>query len=172
MDYDGSGCKFHDDSSTTQNQNLTTIGKYHNCKELSLDISVHFNAACKTNDPRGVVCLYYDAKALSAKVSSKIASISGLKDRGPKERKDLYFLNSTCKPAILIEVCFVGNVAVAEIYNDKFEEIYQGIAEVLAEHLCYKKKEVTTVSKQTKPATNTEEYYKKRHWPLPNQKSL
>lgn len=165
-EYNGEGSKFHDNTSKTQNQNLNTIVDYHNSKERDLDISVHFNAATKTNDPRGVECLYYDAKALSAKVSAAISKTSGLKDRGAKERKELYFLNATNKPAILIEVCFVDSRADAKIYNDndKFEAICQAIAEIIAGDLGYKKKEITTVSKPSKPASNpsnTEEYYKK-----------
>ncbi|MBK3495311.1 N-acetylmuramoyl-L-alanine amidase [Viridibacillus sp. YIM B01967] len=161
--YNGEGHKFHDDTSTTQNQNLNTIVKYHNSKIRDLDISVHFNAASKTSDPRGAECLYYDAKVLSAKVSAEIASVSGLKDRGPKERKELYFLNSTNQTAILIEVCFVDSTADTEIYNEKFEAICQGIAVVVASELGYKKKEVTAVSKPVnKPSTNNNEgYYKK-----------
>lgn len=163
-DYNGEGSKFHDNTSKTQKQNLDTIVKHHNGKERDLDISVHFNAASKTNDPRGVECLYYDAKALSAKVSAAISKTSGLKDRGAKERKELYFLNATNKPAILIEVCFVDSKADAKIYNDndKFEEICQAIASVIANELGYKKKEITTVSKPSKPANSSiaKSYYK------------
>ncbi|MGE7621675.1 N-acetylmuramoyl-L-alanine amidase [Viridibacillus sp. NPDC096237] len=163
-DYNGEGCKFHDNTSTTQSQNLNTIVKYHNCKERDLDVSIHFNAASKTNDPRGVECLYYDAKSLSAKVSAAISEVSGLKNRGAKERKELYVLNSTNKPAILIEICFVDSKADAEIYNGNFEDVCQAIASVIAKELGYKKKEITTVSKPSKPTSkpnNTEEYYKK-----------
>ncbi|MEX3625816.1 N-acetylmuramoyl-L-alanine amidase [Viridibacillus arvi] len=162
-EYNGEGSKFHDDTSKTQNQNLNTIVDYHNSKERDLDASIHLNAATKTNDPRGVECLYYDAKALSVKVSAAISEASGLKDRGAKERKELYFLNATRETAILIEVCFVDSKADTKIYNDKFEEICQAIASVIAAELGYKKKEVTTVSKPASkpPTTNTEVYYKK-----------
>ncbi|MGE7922390.1 N-acetylmuramoyl-L-alanine amidase [Viridibacillus arvi] len=163
--YNGEGSLFHDNTSTTQQKNLNTIVNHHNCKERDLDISVHFNVASKTNDPRGVECLYYDAKALSTKVSAAISEASGLKDRGAKERKELYFLNATNKPAILIEVCFVDSKADAKIYNDndKFEDICQAIAEVIADELGYKKKEITTVSKPSKPVSKpstAKSYYK------------
>ncbi|WP_234447534.1 N-acetylmuramoyl-L-alanine amidase [Viridibacillus soli] len=142
---------------------LYTIVDYHNGKKRELDVSVHLNASKKTDKPVGVECLYYDAKALSVKVSAAISEAPGLKDRGAKERKDLYFLNATSEPAILIEVCFVDSKADAKIYNDKFEEICQAIASVIANELGYKKKEITTVSKPSKPVSkpsNTEEYYK------------
>ncbi|OMC86940.1 hypothetical protein BK128_09760 [Viridibacillus sp. FSL H7-0596] len=162
--YNGEGSLFHDNTSTTQQKNLNTIVNHHNCKERDLDISVHFNAASKTNDPRGVECLYYDAKALSTKVSAAISEASGLKNRGAKERKELYFLNATNKPSILIEVCFVDSKADAKIYsdNDKFEAICQAIAEVIAGEIGYKKKEITTVSKPSKPTNSStaKSYYK------------
>ncbi|MGE7624628.1 N-acetylmuramoyl-L-alanine amidase [Viridibacillus sp. NPDC096237] len=153
--YDGSGYTFHDDTSITQNQDLNTIVKYHNGKVRDLDISIHFNAASKTSEPRGTECLYYDAIALSIKVSAEIASVSGLKDRGSKERKELHFLNSTNRPAILIEVCFVDSAADAKIYNDKFECICQGIASVIADYLDYSK-QVSTVGKPV----SSNSYYK------------
>lgn len=161
-EYNGEGSKFHDDTSKTQKQNLDTIVDYHNSKARELDVSVHLNAATKTDNPRGVECLYYDAKVLSAKISVAISEVSGLKDRGAKARKDLYFLNATKKTAILIEVCFVDSKADAKIYNDKFEEICQAIASVIANELEYKKKEVTTVSKPNKPANSStaKSYYK------------
>ncbi|MGE7837992.1 N-acetylmuramoyl-L-alanine amidase [Viridibacillus arvi] len=161
-EYNGEGSKFHDDTSKTQNQNLNTIVDYHNSKARDLDVSVHLNAATKSNDPRGVECLYFDAKVLSAEISAAISEVSGLKDRGAKERKDLYFLNATSKPAILIEVCFVDSKADAKIYNEKFEEICQAIASIIANELRYKKKEITTVSKPSNPANSSiaKSYYK------------
>ena len=35
---------FHDNTSTTQDQNLKTIVSWHNSHQRDLDISVHFNA--------------------------------------------------------------------------------------------------------------------------------
>ena len=36
--------KFHDDTSTTRNQNLNAIVNWHNKQSRDLDVSVHFNA--------------------------------------------------------------------------------------------------------------------------------
>ena len=51
---------FHDDTSRTQNQNLSTIVNFHNSKNRELDVSIHFNSAGRTNNPLGVEVLYYD----------------------------------------------------------------------------------------------------------------
>lgn len=136
-EYNGAGSMFHDNTSTTQNQNLQTIVNYHNGQQRDLDWSIHFNAASVIDGPRGVEVLYYDAKDLSAKVSAAIAKSSGLKDRGAKRRTELYFLKNTTKPAILLEICFVDSKADVELYQKNFKAICAAIAEVLAAHLGY-----------------------------------
>ena len=52
-------------------------------------------------------------------------------DRGAKKRTDLFFLNNTAMPSILIEVCFVNSVADADAYGSSFGEICDAIASVL-----------------------------------------
>lgn len=74
-------------------------------KDGRLDVSVHLNAGGGT----GVEVLYWDQKSLAAKVSKQIAADMGYRDRGPKERKEIGFLNSTNAPAILIEVAFIDS---------------------------------------------------------------
>jgi N-acetylmuramoyl-L-alanine amidase len=54
------------------------------------------------------VC-YYDQQALAAKVSAQLAKDIGWSNRGAKQRTDLYVLNSTKAPAILIELGFIDN---------------------------------------------------------------
>lgn len=144
--YNGAGFKFHDDTSTTQSQNLATIVNYHNSKTRVLDISVHFNAA--TASATGSECLYYDAITLSAKMSNAMANALGITDRGAKERKELYFLRYTAKPAILLEVCFVTSEKDAAAYRGNFEGLCQAIAKVIGDHLGYTKK-VASVSNAT-----------------------
>ncbi|MBC2143662.1 N-acetylmuramoyl-L-alanine amidase [Listeria innocua] len=75
-----------------------------------LDVSWHFNSAA-SKSATGVEVLYYDnaQKQLAADVSAALAKTLGLRDRGPKQRKDLYFLANTNAPAILIEVAFISN---------------------------------------------------------------
>jgi hypothetical protein len=70
--------------------------------------------------------------ALAAKVSAAIAQAGGLIDRGAHKRSDLYFLNNTTEPAILIEMCFVDAGADTEAYRGNFEAICQAIADCAA----------------------------------------
>ncbi len=122
---------FHDDTSTTQSDNLETIVATHNECERDLDISIHFNAYVETAKPMGTECLYVSQGTFAGKISTAIAAC-GFINRGPKKRTDLYFLNNTDMPAILIETCFVDSLADAEIYQDNFEEICRAIVAVLS----------------------------------------
>ena len=99
---------FHDDTSHSQNENLNTIVDFHNAQTRDLDVSVHFNAYEQVEKPMGTEVLYVTQSALAGQVSAAIASC-GFINRGGKKRTDLFFLNNTEMPAILIEVCFVDS---------------------------------------------------------------
>lgn len=120
---------FHDNVSTSQNENLNRIVDFHNSKARDYDVSVHLNAYETTSKPMGSEVLYITQQTLAGDVVDAICIASGLINRGPKKRTDLFFLNSTDKPAILVETCFVDSSADASIYNDKFTEICRAIAE-------------------------------------------
>ena len=122
---------FHDTTSTSQNQNLSTIVSWPNRQSRDLDISVHFNAYQKTSSKMGVEVLYVTQSSLASSLSSAMASVMNLPNRGGKYRSDLYFLNNTSKPAILIETCFVDSSADGEAYRAKFEDVCKRIAEVV-----------------------------------------
>ena len=119
---------FHDDYSTEQSENLETIVDFHNDQERDLDVSVHFNAYVETEKPMGTEVLYTSDPTLASHVAEAIADVSGLINRGPKDRDDLYFLNQTSEKAILIETCFVDSAADAEIYLANFDRICAAIA--------------------------------------------
>jgi N-acetylmuramoyl-L-alanine amidase len=129
----GVGVKvFHDDASTSQNENLNRIVDYHNAQQRDLDVSVHFNAYEDTSNPMGTECLYVTQEDLAEEVAAGISHASGLKNRGPKERDDLFFLNNTDEPSILIEVCFVDSTSDADLYRKHFGEICEAIASAIA----------------------------------------
>ncbi len=101
-----------DNVSKTQNDNINRLVRLCNAVNADgrLDISIHLN---RSDDPSatGVEVLYYDQVGLAGKVSAAIAKAAGLRDRGPKERKDLGVLRGTNAPAILIELCFISNAS-------------------------------------------------------------
>jgi hypothetical protein len=122
---------FHDNASKSQDENLNRIVSFHNSQERLLDISVHFNAYVETHSPMGCEVLYVTQNALASQLSLAIANAGGFINRGGKKRSDLYFLNHTNEPAILIEVCFVDSVADAQLYQGNFEPICEAIAGML-----------------------------------------
>jgi N-acetylmuramoyl-L-alanine amidase len=122
--------EFHDDTSTTQSQNLETIVAYHNDQSRDLDVSVHFNAYVPTEGGRGTEVLYLTQATLAQKVVDAIAAAGHLINRGIKKRTDLAFLNNTDAPAILIETCFVDAGEDVRAYEMHFDAICQAIGYV------------------------------------------
>lgn len=99
------------------------------CNEhvVDLDISNHFNSGA--NDEKGnskttgVEVLVYSLKdkdtvAIAKNICKEVAKL-GFKNRGVKERPDLYVLNATKSTAILIECCFVDDKDDVKIYSAK-----------------------------------------------------
>ena len=122
---------FHDNVSTSQNANLNAIVNYHNSRTRDYDVSVHFNAYQTTSKPMGTEVLYLTQQKLAADTSLAICQAGAFINRGAKKRTDLFFLNSTEMPAILIETCFVDSSTDAELYRQHFDSICVRIAEVV-----------------------------------------
>ena len=123
----------------------------NNCG-ATLFVSIHHNA-CPGGYGAEVLCIkdnYQDG--LSTKVGeailNELASI-GLKNRGVKDRRDLYVINNTSMPALLVECAFVDSSLDMANYNPEktADAIYKGICTALA------------LSENQKPSTNDEEYY-------------
>jgi N-acetylmuramoyl-L-alanine amidase len=123
---------FHDDVSTTQNENLNRIVNFHNAQSRDLDVSVHFNAYENTTKPMGTECLYVTKDELARDIARQIANASSLINRGAKKRTDLFFLNKTEKPAVLVEVCFVDSQVDVDYYHISFSAICVAIASALS----------------------------------------
>jgi N-acetylmuramoyl-L-alanine amidase len=123
---------YHDDTSTSQSENLNRIVNFHNAQGRDLDVSIHFNAFEVTSKPMGTECLYVTQETLAGTVADKISQAGGFIDRGPKYRSDLAFLNGTEEPAILVEVCFVDSHADTDLYRDEFTAICAAIAEAIS----------------------------------------
>jgi len=121
---------YADTISKTQSENLNRIVDYHNGQKRDVDVSVHFNAYNVTAKPMGCEVLYLTQKDLAAHLSKAIAS-NGFTNRGAKVRSDLFFLNHTAMPAVLLEICFVDSEADCAVYRDKFDHICASIANVI-----------------------------------------
>jgi N-acetylmuramoyl-L-alanine amidase len=123
---------FHDDVSDDQNENLNRIVDAHNYTERDLDISVHFNAFEQCSKPMGTEVWYVTQAELADNLSAAMALAGGLVDRGPKKTDDLFFLNNTQMPAVLLEIVFCDSSADADLYKANFEQITTAIADTLA----------------------------------------
>jgi peptidoglycan hydrolase-like protein with peptidoglycan-binding domain len=123
---------YHDDWSHSQNENLNRIVNWHNGRTRTLDVSIHFNAYQTTTKAMGTECLYVTQDDLARKVADGIAGVTGLPNRGAKYRSDLFFLNSTAKPSVLVETVFVDSQTDAEVYEETFSEICASLASSLS----------------------------------------
>jgi N-acetylmuramoyl-L-alanine amidase len=121
---------FNDDISTSQNENLHRIVDFHNAQSRDIDLSVHFNAYMPTDSGMGTEVLYLTQEDIARRVVDAISNSCGLINRGPKKRTDLFFLNNTDEPAILIETCFVDSKTDADLYRKYFDSICMAIARV------------------------------------------
>lgn len=122
---------FIDRISRDQNTNLNTIVAWHNSLARDLDVSIHFNANAPTSKPVGTEVLYVTQAELAAELSAAIAGAGALIDRGEKYRDNLYFLNNTEMPAVLIEVCFVDSEADVALYQQHFDSVVDAIVSAL-----------------------------------------
>ena len=120
---------------------------WHNGQTRDLDVFVHFDCAdATTTEPRGTEAYYITQEALAGEITAAIALASGLINRGAKYNDNLYVLNHTTAPAILIEVCFVDSSADVAIYQKTFSNICTAIATAIAG--------VRTVQRLPRPPVN------------------
>ena len=94
-----------------------------------LNLSLHLNSGGGS----GVEVLYYGdtTKKLAADVSAAISRTLGVKDRGAKQRKDLFFLRKTSSHSILIEVCFIDSLIDMQKLTKKRTAAMSAVVEVL-----------------------------------------
>ena len=118
----------------------------------TLFVSIHHNA-CPGGYGSEVLCIKGNYQGgLSTKVGEAILkelATLGLKNRGVKDRRNLYVINNTSMPALIVECAFVDSSLDMANYNPEktATAIYKGICTALA------------LSENQKPSTNEEEYY-------------
>ena len=119
----------------SQRDVLEKICKKANSHKRDLDISIHFNAAKheSVSDGKtcGTECWVVNKSTTTALWARNIcATISkyGFTNRGVKETKNLYVLNHTSAPCILVEVCFVTDTDDARIWQHNRKSIAKDLA--------------------------------------------
>ena len=92
-------------------------------------LSIHANSAVD-NTASGVEVLYKrdDLKDEAEQLAKDISVAMGFKNRGAKYRNDLYVLNGTRMPSLLVEVGFISNPAEEEKLLTNVAKIAQVIA--------------------------------------------
>lgn len=87
-----------------------------NKDNYDLVVQIHFNANKTTPNPMGTETLYKtsNGKKYAEQVTNSLGKM--YKQRGAKQRTDLYWLNQTKAPAILVEICFVDSKADTDKY--------------------------------------------------------
>ena len=96
-----------DDTNCTERQNLQRIVVKCNAHSVDKDISIHLNSGGGTGVEVWIVNPAMESVA--AKICASISAALGIKNRGVKYTSNLYVLNHTIAPAMLIECCFVDS---------------------------------------------------------------
>lgn len=112
-----------------------------NNNKSDLFVSIHHNSAsCSSSTASGVeVCIYNtcnkDNYDLASRIASSLSSVFDIRNRGVKERRDLYVLKHTKAPALLIEILFMSckrdmEIAICDNYA---ESAADAIADIITE---------------------------------------
>jgi len=109
--------------------------------DADLHISIHFNSgrADKTGDKKvgGTEVLLTENVAdkgdIAKRICNQIAKL-GFTNRGVKINKNLYFLNHTKAPAILVEVCFVDDRDDYMLYTSDRDAVAEAIVRAVVKH--------------------------------------
>ena len=110
-------------SDTDIDTSLPLRVKKANDNNVDLIVSIHYNAYKGIwGSHGGIETLYCEnsvkGQALANLVQREVIQTSNLRDRGVKARSDLYLLNKTIAPAILIECGFMDNLDEAKLMLD------------------------------------------------------
>lgn len=95
-------------------------------------VSLHRNSSPYPNQYTGVETLVYnrygEAARLAYNINSRLVDI-GFENQGVNERQNLVVLNRTQMPAALVEIGFINTDADNQLYDERFDEIAQAIAD-------------------------------------------
>ncbi|MCM1468579.1 MAG: N-acetylmuramoyl-L-alanine amidase, partial [Alistipes sp.] len=103
-----------------------------NATGADLLISIHRNSGANPNTYNGAQTLVYSDDGIRAtlarNINNELTSL-GFRDAGIVERPNLVVLKRSSMPAALVEVGFINNDADNRLFDEKFNEIAQGIAD-------------------------------------------
>ena len=101
-------------------------------------ISIHRNSSVYPNQYTGIESLVYNRYGEAARMAEAInenLQAIGFINHGVNERTNLVVLNRTQMPAILIEAGFINNDSDNALFDSRFQEIAQAIADGILDSL-------------------------------------
>lgn len=126
------GVTVYSDADTDNNKNMLVDVAWANAKDCDIYVSVHCDYK---KAPSGVMPLYVSAKGkkLATALNNAIKSGVGMKSRGVVRRRDLYELNATEMPAVVLET---GGIASdLKILKSKPDTYGKAIAKGICDYL-------------------------------------
>ena len=103
-----------------------------------LFVSFHRNSSAGPGNYNGVQTLVYNDEGLKAELARNINEnliALGFEDKGVVERPNLVVLKRTKMPSVLLEVGFINSETDNALYDEKFNEIAQAIADGIIDTL-------------------------------------
>ncbi len=119
---------------------LSVRAKRANQANSDLHISIHANAYGNSwNSANGIETFVYNLRdtcstGAAKAIQNEIIKATGLHDRGVKENSNLYILNSTKMPAVLVECGFMTNKKEAKLLRS--DSYRRTIAEAICKGVC------------------------------------
>ncbi len=99
-------------------------------------VSIHRNSSPYPNQYTGVETLVYnrygEAARLAENINARLEDV-GFVNQGVNERTNLVVLNRTEMPAVLLEVGFINTDADNQLFDERFRDIAQAIADGILE---------------------------------------
>lgn len=115
-------------------------------------VSLHRNASVSPGALEGVETLVYADEGIPAElarnINAELASI-GFSNRGVTERPGLVVLRRTKMPAVLVEVGFIDNKKDNELFDEKFEQIAEKIADGILQTLDITEAKETSINSES-----------------------
>lgn len=95
-------------------------------------VSIHRNSSPYPNQYTGIESLVYnrygEAARMAYNINQQLEAV-GFVNQGVNERTNLVVLNRTQMPAVLVEVGFINNDADNQLFDERFNDIAQAIAD-------------------------------------------
>lgn len=101
-------------------------------------VSIHRNSSVYPNQYTGIESLVYNRYGAAARMAENInenLEAVGFVNQGINERTNLIVLNRTQMPAVLVEAGFINNDSDNALFDSRFDEIAQAIADGILDTL-------------------------------------